>query len=419
MILDGVHRNIKLRLGVGFVRRFLDIMLAPLMVIHFARLYGPATAGLLTSVIAVVVIGCTFFGGHLSDVRGRRPTLLLGEIGSSAAFVLLALANSPWWHSGLGTYVFYLLSAALFGIAVPANDGMMVDVSTSETRSTIYTINYWSINVAFVCGSLVGGFAYGRYFSSLLLAAAVLSALIVIVTWVAVTETAPGSASPEPGRLRTILTSYASAMRDRVLIRIIVAALLVRSVEIQISYYIATRLAGRFPAQDLLGVPLDGVKMLGVLRAINTFLVVCLALFSARLFGRLSQRRRIYVGLTVFTAGYMVWGAGQNACLLIAAGVVLTIGELMAAPPRQVLMAELMPAGDRSRYMAVYQIHIRLGMVVGSLCVTLGVLVPPAGMSLLFGLFGLGAILLYRSLFRARDAQAAAPAEPVTSANGA
>ncbi|WP_037858981.1 MFS transporter [Streptomyces sp. NRRL S-340] len=419
MITADVHRNLKLRIGVGFVRKFLDIMLAPLMVIHFSHLYGAATAGLLTLSIAVAVVGCTFVGGHMSDTLGRRPTLLVGETGSAAALVLLALANSPWWHSGTATFCCYLLSTSLFGIAVPANDAMMVDVSTQETRAQIYTINYWSINLAFLMGSLVGGFVYGRYFFYLLAGAAVLASVIALVTLVAISETAPRghtAAAQDRGWLKTLLNGYTAALRDSVLARLILSALLIRSIEIQISYYIAVRLSDDFGRQQLLAVggwrpTVDGVEMLGILRAANTLIVVCLALFAAWLFRRLSDRQRIFGGIGLFTAGYMVWGASNAPWLLLAAAVVLTIGEIMSVPIRQVLLADLVPAGDRSRYMAVYQINVQLGMIVGSLCVTIGVLIPAAGMSVLFGVFGAGAMLLYRSLFRVRDAQAAA--EPV------
>ncbi|MGJ5756628.1 DHA1 family multidrug resistance protein B-like MFS transporter [Streptomyces puniciscabiei] len=427
MITADVHRNLKLRIGVGFVRKFLDIMLAPLMVIHFSHLYGAATAGLMTLAIAVAVVGCAFVGGHMSDTLGRRPTLLLGEIGSAAALVLLALANSPWWHSGTVTFCCYLLSTSLFGIAVPANDAMMVDISTPETRAQIYTINYWSINVAFLLGSLTGGFAFGGYFFYLLAGAAVLASLIALVTLVAISETAPrGRAGEVQGRgwLKTLLGGYMTALRDSVLARLVLSALLIRSVEIQISYYIAVRLSKEFGRQQLLDTgpwrpTVNGVEMLGILRAANTLIVVCLALFAAWLFGRLSDRQRIFGGIALFTAGYMVWGASNAPWLLLVAAVVLTVGEIMSVPIRQVLLADLVPAEDRSRYMAVYQINVQLGMIVASLCLAVGVLVPAVGMSVLFGLFGVGAMALYWSLFRERDARAAAAPQAVVARESA
>ncbi len=43
---------------------------------------------------------------------------------------------------------------------------------------------------------------------------------------------------------------------------------------------------------------------------------------------------------------------------------------------------------------------------------TVSAVVPDWGMAGLFGVFGAGAIVLYRSLFRAQDARAAAAAIP-------
>jgi DHA1 family multidrug resistance protein B-like MFS transporter len=138
--------------------------------------------------------------------------------------------------------------------------------------------------------------------------------------------------------------------------------------------------------------------MMGILRAINTALVVVLALFSVRLFRPLSDWQKLCGGTIVFVAGHMVLAVTNDPWLLIAATIVFTVGELMTAPTRQTLLASVAPEESRSRYMAVYQLVFRLAMVFASLSVTLGALVSPLVMSLMYGVLGLASVLLSQSV---------------------
>ncbi|KDN83880.1 MFS transporter [Kitasatospora cheerisanensis] len=413
MNFRALHRNLKLRIGVGFFQRFFDIMLVPLMVIHFSRLYGAATAGLMTLVVAVATVACNLVGGHLSDVYGRRRVLMTGEVGVCLSYIGLALVNSPLLHSGWATYLLYLSATCMAGVALPANEAMIVDVATPESRTAVYTINYWVINVAFMLGSLVGGFLYNDYFFQLLAAAAVATGGIFLVTFLALSETAPPEAAQNPRGIRPALLGYLSVARDRVFLRLVLAALLVWCVEVQISSYLAVRLGSDFPRQQLLSwgswqVTVDGVNVLGILRAVNTLLVVVCGLWVGKLLGRLGDRLRLIAGVVVFTAGYVAWALGDNAWLMIGAAVVVTLGELMNQPVNQSLVAALVPAESRTKYMAAYGLHVRLGYLVGSLSVILGSVVDSWVMALLYAAFGATAIQLYRYLFRVQDARAAA-----------
>lgn len=298
---------------------------------------------------------------------------------------------------------------------------MMVDISTPKTREQIYTINYWSINLAFLLGSLVGGFAFGAFFFQLLLGAAVLVSVIALITLVAISETAPSdrTGTARDPRAREQAQVAAGRLHDGAARQRPGPPGPVRPADPQ----------RRDP--DLVlhrRTPQHGLRAAAVaeLRAVAADRRRCrdarhpaggehphrgLSGTVRRVAVRpaSSDRQRIFGGIVLFTAGYMVWGASNAPWLLLAAAVVLTVGEIMSVPIRQVLLADLVPADDRSRYMAVYQINVQLGMVVASLCLALGVLIPAVGMSLLFGLFGVGALLIYWSLFRERDARAAVP----------
>ena len=344
---------------------------------------------------------------------GPTPTLPGGELGATLAYAGLAFVASPaGGGNGIVLYGLYLLAACSAGTALPANDAMLVDVTTPETRTAVYTINYWSTNMAFMLGSLVGGFFYNGYFFQLLAAAAVFLAAIFTTTFLGIKETAPEDGVANPRGVKSALTGYVSVVRDRVFLRLIVAALLIRSIEVQISSSIAVRLGNHFTPQDLIDlgswhVRVTGVNMLGIMRAVNTLLVVCCALWVNRLFGKVGERRRLMSGIVVFTAGYMVWAVSGDAWTLIVATFVVTAGELMNAPVKQTLLANSVPDASRTKYMAAYGLQVRLGLLVGSLCVTLSALVPSWGMALVYAVVGAAAMALYRSLFRAQDARAA------------
>ncbi|GHG38407.1 MDR family MFS transporter [Streptomyces zaomyceticus] len=412
LTLRSLHPNIRLRLGVGFVQRLLSIMLMPLLVIHLAGLYGAAVAGALTVCVAAAGIAANFLGGHLADVHGRRPVMVAGELGATLTFALLALANSPWWSSGPATFGLFLLNTCCSQLATPAADAMMVDVSTPENRPLVYTINYWSINLAFTVGALLGGFLYDGHFLQLLTGAAVLCLLTTAVMWRWISETAPAPGAPGASGPAAMVRGYLAVARDRVFLRQLAAATLIAAVEMQIGYYIAVRLADEFPRQTLLtlgsfGLDVDGTAILGVLRAVNAALVVALILAAKTLLGRVGERTRLYGGIAVFTVGYMIWAVSNSGWVLIAAAVLLTVGEIASVPVRQALLADLVDPEARTKYMAAYALNARVGLLVAALCVTLGAFVPAVGMSLLYATAGIAALLLYRSLLGVRTTREA------------
>ncbi|WP_205215148.1 MFS transporter [Amycolatopsis albispora] len=410
-----MNRNIKIRIGVGFVQRFLDVMLIPLMVIYFSQLYGAATAGVLTMIAAAVAIGCTFLGGHLSDVRGRRSTLLVGEVGSLVAFIGMALANSVW-ESGLGVYLFYLANTGLIAIVRPASDAMVIDASEPDIRKAVYAVIYWSTNVAFVVGALVGAFLYTSL-NELLWASAAATGVVAVVTWLWVSETKPedaaGAAPQQRNWLVSMLLGYVDVLKDRVFAKLFWGILLFTCVQVQLSSYIAVRLAEEFTPQRLFDLgfwelDVDGVNMFGILRSISCFLVVCLALYARKMLARTSDGKQQTMGTLMFTAGYMTVAVSNDPWVLIAAAAVFALGEIVCSPSRQALLADVVHPGARSKYMAVYQLQFRIALVVGPLFVTLGTQVSSVVISLLYGVFGLASLVLVQLTIRDRDAGRAA-----------
>ncbi|MEU7882203.1 MFS transporter [Microbispora bryophytorum] len=416
MNLSALHPNLRVRIAVGFLQRLLDSMVMSFMAIYLAFEYGVAVAGVLVVTVMVLGVVGTLAGGHMSDARGRRRTLLLGETGVCLTFALMAVADSPAWHSPAIVYCGYLVNKFAASFAMPANDAMILDVTTPESRKLVYTINYWSINLALAFGALLGGFLYNGHFTLLLTLAAGGTVVIAAATYFLIAETRPeeeagAAAEPRGSILRDFANGYRLVLQDRAFGRLLVAATLFMSIELQLINYIGVRLARDLPAQNLLSigswsVRVDGVEMLGILRAENTVLVVALALVAHLVLRRVPDRVRMYAGAGLFTAGYMVLAVSDTGWVLLVAALVLTVGELMDVPVRQALLADMVPAASRTRYMAVYNLNIRVALVVASLCITIGSVLPPWGMAALYGVFGLVIIWQYHAILTPSAARA-------------
>ncbi len=399
-----MNPTLRIRVVVGFVNRLADSMITSFMAIYLAFTFGIATAGVL--ILAVVSLGVVgmLVGGHISDKHGRRRTLLLAEFAVFATFTLMAAAHSE--ASTVVVYVGFLVNKFAASIALPANDAVIVDVTTPETRKGAYRIIYWATNLALAFGALLGALLYHGHFTLMLAIAAAGTAAIFVTTFFWIPETRPATAEVAPASvLRQFVSGYHLVLRDNKFIRLMIAATLTLAIEFQLINYVGVRLAKGMPAQQLLSVRtltvhVDGVRMLGILRAENTILVVALMLFSHVLFRRLSDRTGLYLGTALFVGGYMVMAVSNTGWVLMVIGVVYSVGELMNVPVKQAMLANMVPDHARTRYMAVYNLNIRVAQMIAALFLTLGSVVPPWGIAALYGLFGVVIIQQYRVILR-------------------
>ena len=412
-----LHRNVRVRIGLAFVHKLIDAMILTFIAIYLAAHVGIATTGALILLFAVFAVFGMLLGGHLSEMWGRRPVLIVGDLIGTAFLVLMTVAYFADWGP-LAVYFSYAVVKFGTNMALPANDSTIIDVTPPEDRKYVYTVNYWVINVALGGGALLGGFLYGAHFGAVILAGAIGMGFALLVTTLLVAETKPaskpGSAAAAPAKLRgwaQFAEGYKVVLADSTFRRLIIVATLVLTLEGQLSTAIGIRLSNDFGVQHVFPFgDVHGVQMLGVLKAVNTVLVVLLALKVNSLLRQLPDRARVYAGITLYAGGFAVLAVTNTAWLLLLAVVVLTFGELMNTPVQQGLLAELAPDDGRPRYMAAYYLHIRFGQVVNSLLISLSAFLSTLGMAGIYLLFGVVIIMQYRVILDRRPARAAAQA---------
>ncbi len=407
-------RNVRVRMAVMFVQKVIDSMITTFIAIYLAQRLGVGITGVLVLLLAVLGIAAMLIGGHLSDAWGRRPVLILGELAAFICFGLMALAQAADWGA-LAVYLSYVLVKFGTSTAMPANDSMIVDVTTSENRKFVYTVNYWAVNLALVTGPMLGGFLYGSHFGLLPVIAAAGMAGSLLATVALISETkpppAPGSAAApdRPSGLSQLIDGYRLVFLDRVFTRFLIAATLGMTLELQTNNYVGIRLAEAMPVQSLFGFGhIDGPRMLGVLKAENAILVVVLALFSSALLRRVSDRARLYVGITLLAVGFAMLVVTTSVWVLLLGGLIRTIGELLNVPVNQSLTAELVPEQGRPRYMAAYNLNIRVAQALAALTISLGAVVSSWGIATLYLLMAAVVIVQYRCVLGHLQARKAA-----------
>lgn len=114
-----------------------------------------ANASLLSGLFATIFAVVQFFAspvlGTLSDRIGRRPVVLLSNLGTSIDYVILALAPNVGW-----LFVGRALSGATTA-SITVASAYIADVTPAERRAGAYGMISAAFGIGFVVGPAIGG----------------------------------------------------------------------------------------------------------------------------------------------------------------------------------------------------------------------------------------------------------------------
>lgn len=399
-----LHLNIKIRILINFVQKLTQMTVFPFMAIYFSSHFGLKLAGILMILSVVAAMIASFYGGYFADKIGRKKVLLSGEKLRFISMLLMAVFNSPWLIEPSVTYVLFFINSVIVGIITPANEAILIDVSTSETRKMLYSINYWSINLSIAIGSMIGALFYKDYFFFLLLTTALASLGSFYLIKVFIIETNPLKSSEEIIKVsfKEIYSNYKIVLKDRIFAIYLIAGICMLGLEFQLINFIAVKLSDDFGTQKPFGLDffeIDGVGVLGLLRVENTLLVVILGALVLKLTKNIDDKITLYIGTILFSIGFASLVISNNFWILITSTLIFTLGELLYVPIHQSILAELIDDNMRSQYIAVNSLRVRGAMIIGSLGVTIGAFVPNFVMAIIYLILGGISILLYNIIY--------------------
>ena len=177
----------------------------------YAEHYGasPAVVGLLVSLYALCQLIAGPILGRLSDHMGRRPLLLVSQVGTFIGFLILAYANSLW---------LIFLSRAIDGITagnLSLAQAYISDVTKPEDRAKSFALIGIAFGMGFLIGPGLSGFLAKFGYQYPIFVAAGLSATSILATYFllpAVTPPAADNATPRKftsvglGQLRALFS---------------------------------------------------------------------------------------------------------------------------------------------------------------------------------------------------------------------
>lgn len=394
------HLNIKIRMIVSFVSDVAEMSIFPFMAIYFSDKLGLAWAGGILTLTTVVSIIFGMYGGSWADRFGRKKVMVAGYMIQTASFVIIALANSPWFESVWLTFIMFFLLSITSRFTDPASEALLIDVSSEEERPSMYRFIYWSTNLAFSIGIILGGLFFKTHKFELFLGFSILSIFTFLLTlgWIQDQYVPKKDEKVKNRFISGLVSNYVKVFKDSRFMVLSLSTLLILSLEFQLYGFIAVRLNKDIHA-SIFGFIIDGPKMLSILIITNTMIVI----FASHIIGKMTQKFNInsvlFGGLFMYVVGYSFLAWNDMVVVLIIAIAVATVGELLFQPIRSSYVAQLAKKDAIGSYIAVSGLAMDAGQILGSLGIMVSALLSNgmiAGLFLLIG--GLGILGFYWSI---------------------
>ncbi|MFJ7078677.1 MFS transporter [Streptomyces sp. NPDC098781] len=342
--------------GLGFTVPYLYVYVAQV------RGLGSLTAGLVLAVFAVAALIVLPFAGRAIVRRGPLPVLLAALVTAALGSLSLGLAGSA---------VAVLLSAAALGagqaVMQPALATMIVDCSTTETRSRAFAMQFFLQNLGLGVGGLIGGHLVDTSsVSSFTLLFAIEAAMFLLLVAVMSTVRVPHAPRVDgaPGQL-SAKGSWKQLLGNRAMVQLCV-----------LGFVLFFACYGQFESGlSAYGVEAAGVSTsaLGTALAANTAMIV-VAQFAVLKFVERRRRSRVIAAVGLIwavawvAAGYAGLGHGSQemaTAAFISTYALFGLGEAMLSPTVAPLVADLAPSGMAGQYNSAFALVKQLALAVG------------------------------------------------------
>lgn len=334
---------------------------------RYAERFGASglEVGLLFASFSLAQLVFSPILGRLSDRIGRKPVILVSLLGTAVGSFITGAAGSLWL-----LFVGRIIDGAS-GASVAVAQGAVTDVASPEQRPRLLGLLGAAFGVGFVIGPALGGLASLGGVHLPFFVAGTLALINAAVAWFRLPETRPKAARSHAARNEDDHSDdlqsgdhMSSTTLDRNMaaagVRLWGLAFVGLMAVIAFSGFEATfsLLAGR-------RFDLTEAGIAAVFVGVGIVLVAVQASLIQPVVSILGSRGALRLGLGLNVIGLMVLWQAETWPLLIAALLLLTVGQGLVSPNLSTLVAEGVPPDRRGEALGFQQGANALGRVLG------------------------------------------------------
>ena len=302
-----------------FLIVFIDLLgfglILPLLP-FYAESFGASelTVGLLLASYSLMqFIGAPVLG-RLSDRYGRRPVLLISQLGTFIGFLMLGFANALWM---------LFLSRIIDGISganISTAQAYIADVTDEKNRAKSFGLIGAAFGLGFIIGPAVGGFLSTFGYQVPAFFAAGLSLITIVLTYFLLPEPEHKSQARREFSRKALKRAFAHPTIGSLLAMVFTFGLAFAMFQTSFALFAAARFG--FDVQQTALV----LTYVGVLSVVMQLVVV------KRVVKRLGENRSIVVTMSALALGLVLMAAVQNPLMLIVVMPILSFGGGVTTP---------------------------------------------------------------------------------------
>ncbi|EPZ42389.1 MULTISPECIES: MDR family MFS transporter [Alicyclobacillus] len=295
------------------------------MVMPFMALYmsvhthaAASVIGLAVGSISLTTTLFSFFGGALADRLGRKWVMAVAMLLSALAMVEFANAQAIW-----AFFVVSVLTGLSRALFVPASQAMLTDFTEPERRAHVFGMSYWMNNIGAAVGPIIGGALAGTAprLTFYIAAAISLAYLFVIVSVFPESNRKSGGGSIEV-KLGTVVDTL---RKDKALVVFIVAGILTSVGYSQFDTTLPQVLQSLFGSEA-------ASRQYSYIFAATGLEVVILQFIVTRMSARFGTGKVLLVSQLIYALSFFGIGVSGNFVQFLVWSIILTVGEVLAAP---------------------------------------------------------------------------------------
>ena len=313
-------------------------------------------SGWLIAAFAIMQFLCSPIIGNLSDRYGRRPILLISLFGFGVDYVLTAFAPTIGW-----LFVGRIL-AGMMGASFTTAAAYIADISTPEKRAQ----NFGIIGAAFGLGFIVGPFLGGYLAEYGTRAPFFACAGLTFLNWLYGFFILPESLTLEHRRKfewkrANPIGSLKFFLKFRVILGLVASILLVyiaaHAIQSTWAYYTIHRFNW---SPRMIGYSLGFVGLM---------IALVQGLLIRMIIPKLGQRRSVYVGLTLYALGFVLFAFATEGWMMFAFLVPYCLGGI-AGPALQGIMSSQVPPNQQGELQGALTSLMSLTSILGPIFMT-------------------------------------------------